>query len=261
MKSEENNRTIFGDKPYQERARKALPLLVEYAKNETSVTYSELAEKLNIPNARNLNHVLGAIGKELESLENKLNIKIPLINTLVINKKDGLPGEGLFEFFDNLGEEDFKQLSNGEQVAKIDEYHSKIFNFSKWDLVLENLGLSNIDNAENEFEKDIKTEEILEGGSYSKMVKIFKRNPKAKLECLIHYGYDCQICGFNFDEYGDIGKNYIQVHHKELLSLKKEEYIIDPINDLIPLCANCHVMVHSKNPPYEIEELKKLMFN
>jgi 5-methylcytosine-specific restriction protein A len=32
-------------------------------------------------------------------------------------------------------------------------------------------------------------------------------------------------------------------------------YIVDPVKDLEPVCPNCHAMLHRKDPPYSIEEL------
>ena len=37
-------------------------------------------------------------------------------------------------------------------------------------------------------------------------------------------------------------------------------YIVDPIKDLAPLCSNCHSMIHRRNPPYTIEELRTLLY-
>ena len=254
---------IDGDKPYQQRARQALPILVEYAKKEESVTYNELAKKLNMPNPRNLNFVLGAVGNALNQLSTVIDIEIPFINTLVVNSDTRLPGEGVFEFF-GVSKEEFIALSYVKQIELLEKYHQDIFLFDKWDLVLKNLDLKIQDNLPAEtpegIEPDLQQEALLEGGHNTHLIKIAKRNPKARLECLAHYGYDCQVCGFNFEEYGEIGKEYIQVHHKEMICDKDEEYVISPINDLIPVCANCHVMLHRKNPPYTVNELKEKLY-
>ena len=45
---------ISGEKLYQIRARKALPLLVRQARSEQTIFYSDLAAELKIPNPRNL---------------------------------------------------------------------------------------------------------------------------------------------------------------------------------------------------------------
>ena len=62
-----------------------------------------------------------------------------------------------------------------------------------------------------------------------------------------------------FEKYGDIGKDYIEVHHLIPVSQMGANYIVDPIKDLAPLCSNCHSMIHKKNPPYTIEELRSLI--
>ncbi len=62
--------------------------------------------------------------------------------------------------------------------------------------------------------------------------------------------------------YGDFGKNYIEVHHLRQIADIGEEYEIKPIEDLRPVCANCHRMLHKERPPPAIEELKtKLVIN
>lgn len=88
----------------------------------------------------------------------------------------------------------------------------------------------------------------------------YERDPKARQACIGHYGLSCAVCEFNFEEkYGDIGKDFIHVHHLIQISTRKEVYVIDPINDLIPVCPNCHSMLHKRNPPFTIEELRELM--
>ena len=64
----------------------------------------------------------------------------------------------------------------------------------------------------------------------------------------------------NFENrYGTLGKDFIHVHHKKLLSEVNEEYIINPIKDLIPVCPNCHSMLHKTNPPMTVETLQGLI--
>ena len=68
------------------------------------------------------------------------------------------------------------------------------------------------------------------------------------------------VCNFNFEKtYGDIGKGFIHVHHLNQISTIGEGYQINPIEDLRPVCPNCHAMLHQKNPPYPIDELKEMI--
>lgn len=90
-------------------------------------------------------------------------------------------------------------------------------------------------------------------------VKQYDRSSVARRACIGHHGYQCAVCGFNFGKvYGDLGFEYIEVHHVRPISEVKGEHEIDPLVDLRPVCANCHRMLHKKNPPLSIEELKKI---
>jgi len=101
-------------------------------------------------------------------------------------------------------------------------------------------------------------EKYFEGALKRITVNAFERDPKARKKCIEAHGLNCIICGYNFEEkYGEIGKGFIHVHHIKPLSEIGEEYEIDPIKDLCPICPNCHAMLHSQKPPYSIEEAKK----
>jgi 5-methylcytosine-specific restriction protein A len=43
------------------------------------------------------------------------------------------------------------------------------------------------------------------------------------------------------------------------LSQIGEKYTLNPINDLRPVCPNCHAIIHKKNPPFTIDEVKKFI--
>ncbi|ANZ34405.1 HNH endonuclease [Staphylococcus carnosus] len=91
----------------------------------------------------------------------------------------------------------------------------------------------------------IKDEELYEGIKKQVIVNKYERNPKARQICVNYYGYNCKVCDLNFEkEYGKIGKNFIHVHHIVPLSKIDEQYKIDPIKDLRPVCPNCHAMIH-----------------
>ena len=91
--------------------------------------------------------------------------------------------------------------------------------------------------------------EYLEGNVQQVLVNKYERNPVARRKCIKKYGCTCQVCGMNFETiYGELGKGFIHVHHIVPISEKKgKEYKIDPENDLIPVCPNCHAMLHKGN--------------
>jgi len=68
------------------------------------------------------------------------------------------------------------------------------------------------------------------------------------------------VCGFNFQSsYGEIGREYIHVHHLEQVAGIGKIYKVDPIEDLRPVCANCHAIIHRRQEPLAIDEVKKLI--
>jgi len=100
---------------------------------------------------------------------------------------------------------------------------------------------------------------LLEGSKKQVTVNSYERNPIARKKCLEHFGYNCSVCNINFEKvYGVIGKNFIHVHHLKQISEIQKEYEVNPTKDLIPVCPNCHAMLHKRNPPYSINELKDI---
>jgi predicted HNH restriction endonuclease len=99
-----------------------------------------------------------------------------------------------------------------------------------------------------------------EGAVKRIQVNAFERDPRARQECLNHFGYDCQVCSFDFEKsYGEIGRRFIHVHHRFPLSKVRKGYKVDPEKHLVPVCPNCHEMLHKKDPPYEVDELKEII--
>ena len=90
-----------------------------------------------------------------------------------------------------------------------------------------------------------------EGAEHSVISKKYERNRINRDLCLQNKGYRCSICGFDFEElYGSIGRHFIHVHHIVPVSQIGPDYVINPVKDLIPVCPNCHAMLHRKTPPY-----------
>ena len=101
-----------------------------------------------------------------------------------------------------------------------------------------------------------------EGATKAISVNTFERSAEARNKCLEHHGYKCAVCEFDFESvYGSLGKAYIHVHHIVPISEIRAEYKLSPISDLVPVCPNCHAMIHRTTPVLTIEELKTHMRN
>lgn len=103
-------------------------------------------------------------------------------------------------------------------------------------------------------------ESFVEGAKTQVTVNYYERDPKARQACIQHHGNTCKCCGFNFEKtYGKHGKDFIHVHHIKPLHTVGAGYVLDPINDLIPLCPNCHAMIHRGNKVLLPSELIKIL--
>lgn len=101
-------------------------------------------------------------------------------------------------------------------------------------------------------------QKLLEGRIRSVAVNIYERNRVARDKCIEEYGCLCAVCGFDFSQiYGPLGDGFIHVHHLKEISSVGAEYEVNPIEDLRPVCPNCHSMLHRGTPAYTINELKK----
>ena len=108
---------------------------------------------------------------------------------------------------------------------------------------------------------DSKTQKLREGSIQHKTGDMVERNPLARKLCLEHYGATCAVCGLNFGAvYGNEFAGIIDVHHIVPLGEQKGDHYVDPITDMIPLCPNCHRMIHKKEGgTYLPEELRELI--
>jgi 5-methylcytosine-specific restriction protein A len=97
---------------------------------------------------------------------------------------------------------------------------------------------------------------VIEGAKKQITVNIYERDPNARRKCIAYWKARCVVCEFNFGSvYGELGKGYIHVHHLKPLAEIGEEYVLDPVNDLRPVCPNCHAMLHRRKPALSIDEL------
>lgn len=102
---------------------------------------------------------------------------------------------------------------------------------------------------------------LVEGSVKQITINAYERNPIARKKCIAIHGAKCAICDFDFSSF--YGKNFeglIHVHHLKPLHTLGEEYIVNPETDLIPVCPNCHLALHSKKTGvYSPDELKAFM--
>ena len=102
--------------------------------------------------------------------------------------------------------------------------------------------------------------EYAEGATRRVLVNAYERNRRAREKCLRHYGRTCAACDFNFQaRYGEAAAGYIQVHHIVPIAKVGKAYRLNAITDLRPVCPNCHAVIHRREPPFSIKEVRQML--
>jgi hypothetical protein len=145
-------------------------------------------------------------------------------------------------------QEHFENVSQIEIASRIFSVHDKsalISTLTDTFNLTELIAISAFENIKQE-----------EGEGYFAIQKKYERSPLLRKIAIQQHGVNCVVCNFNFElAYGTLGKGFIHIHHVERLADTGKK-LIDPRTDLVPVCPNCHAMLHSKNPPLKPAELK-----
>ena len=248
-------------------------LLISVQRNEPYIEYNELAARINPPMFwRQVGREIG----EVSILCNELGL--PLLSAKVVSKGQRRAGDGFFEMMKTIGRYD-RSIPEREQFLneleaireckewyKLEEYLGLSLGFPRPDQKEQKTETQEIIEKDVKFREFISAEEVqgegavfAEGAVKQIVVNTYERNPVARRRCLEIHGTKCAICGFDFAEfYGLDFEGLIHIHHLKPIHTIGEEYEVDPATDLIPVCPNCHLAVHSKRGGvYPPEELRK----
>lgn len=100
-----------------------------------------------------------------------------------------------------------------------------------------------------------------EGALRQLSLNAHERSGPARDRAIAIHGTDCCVCGINFERmYGEIGKGFIHIHHLDPIANASENRPVDPRNDLVPVCPNCHAMLHrGQAKPLTPSELQRML--
>lgn len=117
-----------------------------------------------------------------------------------------------------------------------------------------------IENEEDFAQDDTDQREFYEGGKKATSGFVYERDANARSECIRHNGTVCVVCGFDFFKvYGELGLGFIHVHHVRDVAVQGQT-TINPKKDLVPVCPNCHAMLHKRSKPARsVEDLKQII--
>lgn len=69
----------------------------------------------------------------------------------------------------------------------------------------------------------------------------------------------CSVCSFSFPEtYGQVGVGFVEAHHIQPIS-SLTPYTIVSLDDIVPVCSNCHSMLHRHRPWLTVEQLRTIV--
>lgn len=219
--------------------------VIRVGKPETYVSYSDIHNKLNlVQQGRTFGDSLNSqgMGELAQWIKDE---SLPAITGLIVSKfgeseRRYLPGKGYFKMY-NRPDFDFGWWE--EEIKKTTQ--------TNWRDLVE------LQSIQTTYPDEVAPDVYPEGAKKLVTVNAYERNIKARDKCIEHWGINCQGCGINFElVYGSIGKMFIHVHHIKPISEIGEAYEVDPINDLIPLCPNCHSMVHRAKTQMTVTDIK-----
>ncbi len=241
----------------QERIQQIHSRLVEAAKTEEKfVYYKEIIQMADIGHlgGGGISGELGHIFYEVNEYDRQFDPERPMLTAVAVSS-DMQPGSGFYRLASDYGKfqkgQDELKFWIKELEALREYWQSQP---EQDDTILPDTNANVSQTTE--------TTTYTEGSKTEYMTTKYERNPQARQACIDYHGVACGTCEFSFGEmYGAVGEDYIEVHHLIPVSEQEDEYEVDPINDLIPVCSNCHAMMHRKSPPYTPDELRDIINN
>ncbi len=238
-----------------------LPALYIIKQENGTITTSELLKKLR--------SILNPRGKNLEILNDRKDDKFSQIVRNLTAKERNFVKKGYISrksgknqplFITEKGE---KHLNNN--IEMVDYLLSNNFKFNDLMTSFKKVVGGNKNSKRPEiFDESIT---VYEGSQIITKTKVYKRSSKLREKAIQFYTVDdrikCQACCFDFEEfYGEYGKNFIEIHHQKPVFQfdgdNLERTIEEALENVIPVCSNCHRMIHRRRDnPLSLNELKE----
>lgn len=227
------------------------------------ITYGDLAKKINGETGNDKAHAWHYFDASLGRIQDTcVELGLPSLPVMVVLQNGMKPGGGYAAHYREAHPKDAR-LSDIE-IGKIQ--WDKVKTCKNWQALLNHYGI----NHEFAGPKDMKAE-LFAKESYEEERRLteyirdeVKRSPEARKRCIELKGATCVVCGFNSEKVYGV-KGVIHAHHlRPLFEVSAGEPAhTDPAKDLVPVCPNCHALIHSKGLRewYTIEEAKTMLKN
>ena len=224
-----------------------LPSLLMMSLNDGVIKTSELIAKLR--------GVLNPQGEDLEILDNRNDDKFSQkVRNLKAHDTLVTPKYATYESNSyKITQQGKEYLQNNREAL----CYILSNNFEYKDVIT---ALSNI--TQKTSDKKLKVEQFEEDGIINEGVqefsksKTYERSNKLRKYAIEHFGDNgvicCNACNFIFEKfYGkELGEGFIEIHHiKPVFQYEGDDTnksISQALQNLVPLCSNCHRMIHRK---------------
>lgn len=228
-------------------------LLNFIAAGQYSVIYGDLTKKYGIdPHSKMVSDALGNISTLC------FELGLPLISVMGVLKDTHYPADGFNTICKILGVH--QELNVFQQI---EAEQRAVRECKDWWRLAEylNIDVKGIEKPVSDPASDHVQLEGIEGKLIQINATAYERDPKLREACLKKYGAKCAICGFEAEAvYGEAFKGLIHIHHITPLGEIKGEHTVNPEKDLIPVCPNCHMILHSKRGgTYTPDEVRKML--
>lgn len=178
-------------------------------------------------------------------------------NFEVVNRYENYPLASLMEIFSKENLDVFRRsMIPPVKTRTLDQKH---INFDKLGITLVQTEFT--DKVVDDLNAMEYETEYFEGNKKQRFTNYYERNPELRAKAIAIHGTTCMACDFNFEHfYIERGKGFIEVHHTKLVSELGGSTKVDPKDDLIVLCSNCHRMIHrKKDNVLSLEELRGIL--
>ena len=238
-------------------------LLECIAKGQFAITYSDIEGLTGIPAHSQIRGIdVGAQVGEVSKLCHQLGL--PLISVMVVLKECMIKGEHFcgVGFYNLCNELNVHPEFKDKMGKMIEACLNDVKECKQWHILADEIGLviDGINKPIDTILESVQTETV-EGALIQITATAYERDPALRNECLRIHGTKCKICGFDAAKmYGKEFEGKIHVHHITPLGEVKQSHKVDPVTDLIPVCPNCHMILHSKKQgAYSPDEVIKML--
>ena len=218
-----------------------------------------------------LRQIMQPQGEDLEILAGRNDDKFSQkVRNLRSHKTLETPGFASYEYRGNNGywtlTEEGEQVLTESGIGSIDYLLSKQFDYDDVKVAIEQLTDKKAPQRTIIFDEDAI---VNEGKKTEVSQKVYVRSAKLRDAAIQHYFGDgpiyCHACKFNFEEvYGELGRGFIEIHHIKPIfdydDTDVEKTIKDALENVVPLCSNCHRMIHKRrNTTISVDELIEII--